>query len=130
MRKHWKLTAILTMVCLLGFSILVKAISIEKSYDQISVMAARGPMMDGMVLKDYPQIPDHNSFKSLDGMQGSLIPNLGLKLSPKPSVSCPEQSSFMLIPTTWDVIFMPIPTRWDDVKFIPISPQKAKKIEN
>ncbi|MGA2797112.1 MAG: hypothetical protein ABSE63_06020 [Thermoguttaceae bacterium] len=130
MKKHWKLTVFLTIVFLLGFSILVKAISIEKSYDQISAMAARGPVIHGMVFKDYPQLPGFNSFKSLDGIPGDLIPNPGLNLSLKPNVSCPRRSFFMLIPTSWDVLFLPIPTQWDDVKIILISPKKAEKIEN
>jgi hypothetical protein len=130
MRKHRTLIVFLTIVCLLGFSILVKAISIEKSYDRISGMASRGPMMDGMVLKDYPQAPGCNSFKSLDGIPGGIIPNLGLALSPKTNGSSFGQSIFMLIPTTWDVIFLPIPTQWEDMKFVLISPQKAEKFEN
>lgn len=130
MRKHGMLIVILTIVCLLGFSILVKAISIEKSYDQISSMASRGPMIDGIVLKDYPQLPGFNSFKTLDGMPESIIPNSGLKLSPKPNGSYPARTIFMPIPTTWDVIFLPIPTQWDNVQIILISPKKAEKIEN
>jgi len=130
MKKHCKLIVLLTIVCLLGFSILGKAISIEKSYDRISQMASRGPMMHGMVLTENPQMPGFNSFKSLDGIPGGIIPNPGLQLSPKPNVSCPGRTIFMPIPTTWDVIFLPIPTQWDNVQIILISPKKADKIEN
>ena len=129
MGNHWKVVSLLTVVCLLGISRLVYAVSIGVVIDQTSAAAPMPLENTDVAVKKLPASFDSNSFMPQDGISGRPVPNRGREFLMSSKFSDPNRATVIPIPTTWDdVTVMLIPTQWDDMKIIFVSPNKVKKI--
>ena len=124
MKNHSKLIMLLMVLCVLGFTILAKAVSIEKSYYQSSLMASLQPCSNELQVNYVPRsandIASETRAKILDG----VISGSGDQFSQSARHQGVGRTIIIPIPTSWDVTIMPIPTQWD-VQIIFVSPTNS-----
>ena len=130
MRNYWKLMVFVAVFYLLGISMHVQAVSIERSYAQQIVTASMQPLTGTLPLTNDLKTSNGNTRILLDGERINSSNNSGSGLLSNSYNSEQKHTIIIPIPTTWDhVKIMLIPTEWDDVEIVFVSPNKVNKIE-
>lgn len=113
MRNHWKQVILLTVLCLFGFAIYGKAVSMERSYNQIALSASASPTITKLFANGIPPIPAYTSYESVNEIPGNPDFKADFKTSAQPNLLNMEHGHVIPIPATWDTKVIPIPTEWD-----------------